>query len=65
MDGPSKSEVMGRSERSYDGLKVDSPNESKDKSGRSINVKVDGSRILKIDTSNGRPRNIKVDGPNI
>ena len=41
-------------------LKVDGPDESKDKSGRYKNVKVDGPSILKIES--GRFKNFKVDG---
>ena len=42
-------------------LKVNGPDESKDKSVRSKSVKVDGPRILNNET--GRSKNVKVDGP--
>ena len=41
-------------------LKMDGPDESKDKSGRYKNVKVDGPSILKSES--GRFKKFKVDG---
>ena len=41
-------------------LKVNGPDESKDKSGRYKNVKVDGPSILRVER--GRFKNFKVDG---